>query len=134
MSSLEELIMDDDFDVEEISFDDECSTEGVKTSSLPEPRLELEGVLIEEELVFIKDLCSENPNEDTLPLFVVFGKESIQAGNLNLELGNVLNLNYLGNSKYVLRLIGSGNSVELLSRNVKEEDVLRLLNFIKVRF
>lgn len=133
MSSLEELIMDD-FDVEEISFDDEFSTEGVKTSSLPEPRLELEGVLIEEELIFIKDLCSENPNEDTLPLFVVFGKESIQAGNLNLELGNVLNLNYLGNSKYVLRLIGSGNSVELLSKNVKEEDVLRLLNFIKVRF
>lgn len=125
-------------DLEEITFGDDgnfvAGTEESVVETLPTPRLELEGVLLEEELIFIRDNCSPEPNDSSLPLYVVFGFDSIKAGYLEMDLNTVLKFNYLGNSKYVMKLIGDGAEVELLSRDSKESDVMKLLNFIKLRY
>lgn len=122
-------------ELEEIDLDFLDSTPNDNKSDSPSdyPRLELEGVLLEEELFFIKDLCSQEPNENTLPLYIVFGCENVMAGNLDLDLDTVLKLNYLGNGKYTLKLMIEDNVVDLLTRDKKEEDVHKLLNFIRLR-
>lgn len=122
-------------ELEEIDLDFIDSTPNGKKSdsSSGYPRLELEGVLLEEELFFIKDLCSQEPNENTLPLYIVFGCENVMAGNLDLDLDTVLKLNYLGNGKYTLKLMLEDNVVDLLTRDKKEEDVHKLLSFIRLR-
>lgn len=122
-------------ELEEIDLDfiDSTPNDKKSDSSSGYPRLELEGVLLEEELFFIKDLCSQEPNENTLPLYIVFGYENIMAGNLDLDLDTVLKLNYLGNGKYILKLMLEDNVVDLLTRDKKEEDVHKLLSFIRLR-
>lgn len=122
-------------ELEEIDLDfiDSTPNDKKSDSSSGYPRLELEGVLLEEELFFIKDLCSQEPNENTLPLYIVFGYENIMAGNLDLDLDTVLKLNYLGNGKYTLKLMLEDNVVDLLTRDKKEEDVHKLLSFIRLR-
>lgn len=122
-------------ELEEIDLDflDSTPNDNKSDSSSDYPRLELEGVLLEEELFFIKDLCSQEPNENTLPLYIVFGYENVMAGNLDLDLDTVLKLNYLGNGKYTLKLMTEDNVVDLLTRDKKEEDVHKLLNFIRLR-
>ena len=120
-------------ELEEIDFLDSTPNDNKSDSSSDYPRLELEGVLLEEELFFIKDLCSQEPNENTLPLYIVFGCENVMAGNLDLDLDTVLKLNYLGNGKYTLKLMTEDNVVDLLTRDKKEEDVHKLLNFIRLR-
>lgn len=122
-------------ELEEIDLDfiDSTPNDKKSDSSSGYPRLELEGVLLEEELFFIKDLCSQEPNENTLPLYIVFGYENVMAGNLDLDLDTVLKLNYLGNGKYTLKLMLEDNVVDLLTRDKKEEDVHKLLSFIRLR-
>lgn len=122
-------------ELEEIDLDfiDSTPNDKKSDSSSGYPRLELEGVLLEEELFFIKDLCSQEPNENTLPLYIVFGCENVMAGNLDLDLDTVLKLNYLGNGKYTLKLMLEDNVVDLLTRDKKEEDVHKLLSFIRLR-
>lgn len=122
-------------ELEEIDLDfiDSTPNDKKSNSSSGYPRLELEGVLLEEELFFIKDLCSQEPNENTLPLYIVFGCENVMAGNLDLDLDTVLKLNYLGNGKYTLKLMLEDNVVDLLTRDKKEEDVHKLLSFIRLR-
>ena len=122
-------------ELEEIDLDflDSTPNDNKSDSASDYPRLELEGVLLEEELFFIKDLCSQEPNENTLPLYIVFGCENVMAGNLDLDLDTVLKLNYLGNGKYTLKLMLEDNVVDLLTRDKKEEDVHKLLNFIRLR-
>lgn len=122
-------------ELEEIDLDflDSTPNDNKSESSSDYPRLELEGVLLEEELFFIKDLCSQEPNENTLPLYIVFGCENVMAGNLDLDLDTVLKLNYLGNGKYTLKLMLEDNVVDLLTRDKKDEDVHKLLNFIRLR-
>lgn len=120
------------FGEDDFSFNE--NEESTKSSSkLSGARLELDGVLIEEELIFIKDSCDENPSEESLPLYIIFGTEKVLCGYLKLCLKSILDLRFLGNNKYIINLIDGEDVITLLTMESTELDVMRLLNFIKVR-
>ena len=121
---LEEIPLIEDIDEKE---------DNVKKDGLDGIHLELEGVSIEEELIYLRDKCEQTPNANTFPLYICFGTEKRFAGHLNLDLNTIMELRYLGNTNYELNLVNGNNSVAILTKKSERSDVSRLLNFIRVR-
>ena len=119
----------DIYDLEEMDIVEEKKSD----SSLLLPRLEIEGVVTEEEIMFLKGKVSNNSDGSSLPLYVVFGMEKIKCGYLELSLDNILEIRFIGSNKYVLTLISEEGSVDILSPKLGELGISKLLNFIRVR-
>ena len=100
--------------------------------TLPSPRLELDGVLSDQELIYIKSL-TEKKEKDCLPLFIIYGTERIPCGTLGLNLDNILQLKYIGISKYFLYLVTEEESLAILNPKDEKNEILKMLNFIKIR-
>lgn len=119
--------MNEEDDLLEIEIDGEVESQ----STLPSPRLELDGVLSEEELIFIKDLS--NKSKDGVPLYIIYGVDKLPCGQLDLSLENMLQLRYIGMSKYYLYLVNDESSVSILHPGAEDREINKLLNFIRIR-
>lgn len=119
--------MNEEDDLLEIELDDEVESE----SSLPSPRFELDGVLSVEELVFIKDISSKS--KDGIPLYIIYGMDKLPCGSLDLKLDTILQLRYIGMSKYYLYLVNGNDSVSILHPGAEDREINQLLNFIRIR-
>lgn len=119
--------MNEEDDLLEIEIDDEVENE----SSLPSPRFELDGVLSEEELIFIKNISSKT--ENGIPLYIIYGMDKLPCGSLDLKLDTMLQLRYIGMSKYYLYLVNGDDSVSILHPGAEDREINQLLNFVRVR-
>lgn len=117
--NMEELI--------EIDLDSDDSIE-----TLPSPRLELDGVLSEQELYYIKSMTAKQ-DSGKVPLYIIFGVEKIFCGNIGLTLDNILELKYIGINKYFLYLINNDETLAVLQPNDEKREIVKILNFIKIR-
>lgn len=102
-------------------------------TSLPIPRLEIEGIISEEEVLFLKSKVFKSSKDTTLPLYIVFGLDRIMCGHLDLDLDNILELKFVGLNKYTLSLVSEQGSVEILSPDMGDLEISRLINFIRIR-
>lgn len=128
--SSDELIIDSD-DINEIDLVEEEVDDSVY--SLPIPRLELIGMTSEEEIMFIKSIVEECPSDSSLPLYIVYGLDKILSGYLDLKLSNILELRFIGSNKYILSLTSDDGVIDILSPNLGDTEINRLINFIRVR-
>lgn len=101
--------------------------------TLPSPRLELDGVLSEQELLYIKSMMKEE-SPASLPLYMIYGSERIHCGFLKMDLDSMLQLKYIGMSKYFLYLVSENEeTIPLLNPNSEKNEILTMLNFIRIR-
>jgi len=120
-------------DVDDVLEIDLIGGEDSVDSSLPTPRLELVGMTSEEEILFIKRLVKKESGNESLPIYIVYGLDKMIAGYLDLELSNILEIKFVGSGKYILRLISEEGEIEILSPNLDDLEINRLINFIRVR-
>ena len=103
------------------------------SSSLELPRLEIEGLTTEEEIRFLKNCVSKEPTDTTFPLYVIFGLDKLHSGYLDLDLEKILELRFVGCNRYILKLVSDEGSIEILSPQLGDLEIERLINFIRVR-
>lgn len=135
----EELLEIEDIDVEETfqnnSIDelDELNIfdEG-ESNSLPDIRLELDGVSTEEELVFIKSKASGTDAVNDVPFYISFGLDLVYVCKVDLTIDLLMNLKFIGLNHYTLVLIKGSKRVELLRPNIDDDSVEMLMNFIRI--
>lgn len=101
-------------------------------SSLASPRLELEGVVSEEEILFLQTKICEK-SETTLPLYIVYGLDKVLCGEFELSLSSILELRHVGSNHYTLTVYDEIGSVCILNPTSNDKEVNQLLNFIRVR-
>ena len=88
-------------------------------------------MLSEEELIFIKNISSKSKNG--IPLYIIYGMDKLPCGSLDLKLDTILQLRYIGMSKYYLYLVNDDDSVSILHPGAEDKEINQLLNFVRVR-
>lgn len=102
-----------------------------ESNSLPPIRLELNGITTEEELSFIRQK-SVSEGHNVVPLYVVFGLDTLYICDVDLTIEFLLSLKYIGLNKYTLTLVHEDKKLEILKPDISESSIEMLLNFVRI--
>lgn len=102
-----------------------------ESNSLPPIRLELNGITTEEELAFIRQK-STSDGHNVVPLYVIFGLDTLKICDVDLTIDLLLSLKYIGLNKYTLTLVHEDKRLEILKPDISESSIEMLLNFVRI--